>query len=241
MKQYRGPDGQQRIWFDQAEIEHMMEDELRKAGLYPTLAEPAVNVESLLESHLGVKLDQYAQLEDRVLGVTTFTLGAKPQVEINRDLTGVVFDQEDGAVSMLGRWRATLAHEAAHVIMHRVLFEVPPSQASLFDTPREGAGRTLMRCLKRDVGFAKGMSDWREVQANKGMAALLMPRRLVAALILEALPDGRGVLPEQHSREAISLGETVSEIFQVSRQATMIRLQDVGVVVRAGQGLLGKA
>ena len=48
----------------------------------------------------------------------------------------------------------------------------------LFDQPSAGplAKGGLMRCLKRDVGQATGSKDWREVQANRGMAALLMPR-----------------------------------------------------------------
>ena len=80
MKEYRSPTGERRLWFEEDEIEWMMEDELRKAGLIPCLADPVVDLESLLEIHLGVKLDIHAVLDDDVLGVTHFLGGKKPLV-----------------------------------------------------------------------------------------------------------------------------------------------------------------
>lgn len=238
MREYRGPDGRPRIWFKPSEIEDMMEDELRRAGLYPSPDEPAVDVEKLLEGHLKVKLDQYAELEETVLGLTTFAHGQKPKVEINRDLTGTAFDHEEVAMGSIGRWRATLAHEAAHVIMHRLLFELPPSQGNLFaGTNGQASARaeSVMRCFKRDIGLVRGHWEWQEVQANKGMAALLMPRRLVTQITRETLPIGLGGLPEAGSREAERMATRISELFRVSRQAATIRVADLGLVVRGGQ------
>lgn len=51
MRQYRSADGEIRLWLDQDEIEYMMEDELRKGGLYPSLEAPEVDVETFLERH----------------------------------------------------------------------------------------------------------------------------------------------------------------------------------------------
>ena len=78
MKEYRSSTGEWRLWFEENEIEWMMEDELRKAGLFPCLADPVVDLQSLLEIHFGVKLDLHAVLDDDVLGVTHFLSGKKP-------------------------------------------------------------------------------------------------------------------------------------------------------------------
>lgn len=177
MKTYRSADGEQRIWFEDDEIELIMEDELRRAGLLPTLDASVVDVESFIEGHLTATLDQYAELDSKVLGLIEFRAGHSPSVRINKDLTGSAMDSEWCPPGIHGRWRATLAHEAANVVLHRMLFEVDPAQTSMFDaTP--GPDTLLFRCLKRDVAYRDGTRDWREVQANRGMAALLMPKTL---------------------------------------------------------------
>lgn len=236
MKRYRGPDGKERLWFEPSEIEYIIENELNKACVYPTYREPIVDIERLLESYLDVKLDQYATLENTVLGITSFRVGQNPVVEINKDLTDAVFDQEDSSVSLLGRWRATLAHEAAHVILHRPLFEVSVIQGNLFDGIMEQSQTELViKCYKKNVGFAKGQSDWREFQANRGMATILMPQSLLAEVIKKILRSPANALPVEGSHEALLLVESISKVFQVSRQAATIRLLDSGTLIPAGQ------
>lgn len=93
MRQYRGPSGDERIWFDPPEIEQMMTSELRKAGLMPTEASPVVKLEAFIERHLKAKLNQYADLEPNVLGVTHFFEGKPPTISINKDLTGSALDE----------------------------------------------------------------------------------------------------------------------------------------------------
>lgn len=231
-------DGTQRPYFSDNEINRMMEDELRKAKLYPTVAEPAVDVERFLEQHLGVALDQYAELERTVLGVTEFTPGQVPRVKINRDLTDVA--DEDDDVGNVGRWRATMAHEASHVLMHRVLFEFAADQGILFgDADATQESQRMMRCLKRDYGIVGG-GDWREIQANKGMAALLMPRPVFVELAAEPLVD-LGLEPGQIDRNdhrARDLAYALACRVRASRQATLIRLETVGILTRPGQGSL---
>ena len=131
MKEYRSSTGERRLWFEENEIEWMMEDELRKAGLFPCLADPVVDLESLLEIHFGVKLDLHAVLDDDVLGVTHFLSGKKPLVSINKDLTSQA-ETGEAPSGVFGRWRATMAHEAGHVVLHRGLVEVPYEQGSFF-------------------------------------------------------------------------------------------------------------
>ena len=233
MKEYRSSTGERRLWFEKDEIEWMMVDELRKAGLFPSLAGPVVDLESLLEIHLGVKLDIHALLDDDVLGVTHFVSGKKPLVSINQELTSRA-ETEESPSGVLGRWRATLSHEAAHVVLHRMLVEVPFEQGSFFSEPTQDSSSSLLRCLKRDVSFRRGSYDWKEVQANRGMAALLMPATVFRELVLDILKadnfDDLSVqVPEMGSAEFLGLLLDLSRRCEVSQEAARIRLESLGL------------
>lgn len=229
MRWYKGPEGDQRVWFEPDEIETMLEDELRRCNLMPTLSNPVTDVERFIEEGLGAPLDQYAELEPDVLGVTHFRRGHAPTVSINRDLTGAL-DEEWVQPGMEGRWRATLAHEATHVCLHRMLFEPDINQGSLFADERGPVEQPLMRCLKRDVGQRVRVSDWREIQANQGMAAVLMPRKLFTRITRIEMSE-IGATPSKLRDDAQTrrqLANRLAERLQVSRQAATIRLKTLG-------------
>jgi hypothetical protein len=238
MKRYRDRrTGEERLWFVVNEIEEITEAELAKADLLPTPESPAVDVERFVESHLDVQFDAYAELPADVLGQTDFRIGQRPLVMINADLTGAALDDEDSAPGLRGRWRATVAHEGCHVILHRCLFNLNPVQKSLFDLEEEGGEPPvrLQRCLKRDVAYARGGADWREVQANQGMAALLMPRSVFAAVCRAELARLGVERVDRRTREAETLAGRMAELFQVSRQAAAIRLGTLGMLSSVGQ------
>lgn len=225
MRDYRTLDGERRLYFTDDEIEQIMEDELRRAELQPTLSESVVDLDRLIERHLKADFDQYAALPADVLGQTDFRHTRKPAVQINKDLTGSAFDSDWCPPGIEGRWRATVAHEAAHIILHRMLFEVDDNQGSLF--PTEGPAaliQQLHRCLKRDVTHRAVISDWKEVQANKGMAALLMPKSVFtrAARRLSAGSATGGSL-----RDVVY---SLATQFAVSRQAAAIRLKTLQII-----------
>jgi hypothetical protein len=241
MKRYRTRSGEQRLWFQPDEIEATIERELLSAGLMPTPDAPVTDVERFVEAHLGTDLDQYAELEPSVLGLTQFAAGASPAVSINRDLTGSALDEDLTAPGLLGRWRATMAHEAAHVVLHRGLFDADINQTTLFDHEPAPSAPTLMRCLKRDVGYASAVSDWREVQANLGMASLLMPRRVFHLVVdreLESLGASPGFKLTEASVLHRRLVSRLADEFGVSRQAAAIRLRTVQRVEVSGVGSL---
>lgn len=78
----------------------------------------------------------------------------------------------------------TLAHEATHVLLHRNLFPSDKGQGMLFaldDESSDDGRHGTYQHLERNEG-RRGPVDYREVQANKGMAALLMPKGLFLAL-----------------------------------------------------------
>ena len=240
MKEYRSPTGERRLWFDQEEIEWMMEDQLRNAGLLPSISYPAIDLEELLEGHLRVKLDLHARLDVDVLGMTQFRSGKRPLVSINKDLTSRA-EMEEAAGGSLGRWRATLAHEAAHVVLHRVLFDVPPEQGSFFEV--KGLERLMLRCLMRDVSFTRGNYDWKEVQANRGMAALLMPSRIFRNSVRNiakatTVNDLAAEIPVSDSHEFSGFLLDLSRRWEVSQEAARIRLETLGLLRISSEPML---
>lgn len=233
---YRNRDGVECLWFSPADIERTMEDALGKAGLSPTENSPTVDIERFIQS-LGVRMDQYADLDSSVLGLTEFHSSQTPRILINRDLTGAI-DDDSTPPGILGRWRATMAHEASHVVMHRILFDVNQDQQGLFPSASEEKSHQLMRCLKKAVLFRSGgTSDWREIQANMGMAALLMPQQLfqrlastiINQLHLSAVDLGAG------SKTTATISAELATLFSVSKQAASIRLETLGIVAPAKQ------
>lgn len=235
MRRYRASNGEERLWFDVSEIELMMESELRKASLMPTESSPSVKLESFVERHLKATLDQYAELDVSVLGVTEFFEGKAPRISLNKNLTGSALDDGDAPPGVLGRWRATVAHEAGHVLLHRSLFEFAVGNMNLFEPSPAERGRQLQRCLKRDVAHGGGASDWREVQANQAMAALLMPKsfflKIARAHIEQLFPGVDMLTAGQDDRVAARLGP----VLEVSKQAARIRLTTLGLVESKGQ------
>lgn len=237
MKWVRDRGGGDRLWMDDSEIEATAEGELHRADIYPNAEQPVVDLELLLESHLKVKLDQYADLPDDVFGLTEFEPGRPPRVMINGKLTEAA-DENDELLGTVGRWRATMAHEASHVIFHRILFELAENQEELFGGTGGRKEDRLFRCLKRQVAFGGG-TDWREYQANRGMAALLMPRdcfREVVAQEMKRLTITGGVAAGSPAEKC--LAEAVSGRFAVSRHATRIRLSTQGLAALRDQGVL---
>lgn len=243
MKEYRSPGGERKIWYEKTEIDDIMVDTLEKAGLLPDASSDdlTVDVESLVEQHLGLSFDQHAELDDDVLGITHFVPGEKPRIEINRNLTGAALDNEDAVLGMIGRWRATVAHEVGHVLLHRSLYEIDAMQRGLFSSrsPEHEVSEGLMRCLKRDVNYHGG-SDWREVQANMAIGALLMPKPLVARVV--AAEMGKiGIGKQAVDPAPLNIERLVSILaqrFTVSKQAAHIRIESTGLIDQHGQALL---
>lgn len=231
MKWYTSADGEQRIFYNEDEIEQIADDELARAGLRPTPAAPVTNLERFIELHLKAELDQYADLPADVLGLTQFRPGRSPIVSINSELTDAAIDNPTATPGLLGRWRATLAHEATHVLLHRYLFEPDLNQMRLFDPPPANPVSTggLMRCLKRDIGPATTAKDWREVQANRGMAALLMPRAVFKRLAFQLMTAHSLTDVVVGSPAADTLAAELAARFSVSKQAAAIRLETLRI------------
>jgi hypothetical protein len=221
-------------------MEDLMSGELLKAGLMPTLDDPVIDMEAFLEGHLKVQFDPYATLDPTVLGETEFRVGAPPKVSINKDLTGAALDDDESPPGLLGRWRATAAHEGTHVIVHRCLFSQNEGQRSLFDDlePAQPEVQHLQRCTKGSVLFRGGSTDWREIQANMGMACLLMPKDLFVAAFRQEMDRLKLDRIDKGSAVVATIVARLAPRFKVSKQATSIRIETLELLTQPGQSLL---
>lgn len=241
MNLYRHRDGNERIWITPNEMEDLMSAELIKAGLMPELSDPIVDLATFVEQHLKAEFDSYSPLDSTVLGETEFRVGARPKVSINKDLTGAALDDDETQPGILGRWRATVAHEATHVIVHRCLFNLNEEQGSLF-AELEAAQpevKHLQRCMKRDVLFrGSSTSDWREIQANMGMGALLMPKALFVAAFRQEMEQLHLDRVDKGSVAVSTLIGRLATRFKVSKQATGIRFEMLELISQSGQATI---
>jgi len=240
LNRYRHKSGEERIWIEQAEMEELMTAELIKAGLMPSFDEPVVNLESFVEQHLKVQFDPYATLDATVLGETEFRVGAPLKMSINKDLTDAALDDDDSPPGLLGRWRATVAHEATHVIVHRCLFNLAERQCSLFKEleAAEPEVKHLQRCSKGNVLFRGATSDWREIQANMGMACLLMPKALFVAAFRQEMDQLKLDQVDRGSPVVTTIVARLAPKFKVSKQAAAIRVETLQLLTQPGQSLL---
>lgn len=239
MHWYTAPNGKRRLWIEEEEFDAFTEHELRRANLYPMPDRPSVDIERFIQRHQKAVLDQHADLGDGVAGAIEFWPD-RFKISISRRLTERV-DEIDCEPGVRGRWRATMAHEAAHGLFHREVFQADPAQCSLadmlFDEAQEAS--QSIRCLEQEVAFGGGL-DWREFQANRGMAALLMPRTVFISVVREQTHEITGhrrpILPQ--TRDFAALVCRVSYLFEVSRQAAAIRLRETDDALCLGQSRL---
>jgi hypothetical protein len=212
MRERRDPSGRMpyRLWYEEAEIDSIMEDELHRGGNARLNGSEAVDVDAFIENHLHVS-PQFVSLPTGVQGATDFF----PDGRVEMRVSGVLSERasvERGAEHLM---RTTLAHEGAHVCLHRQLF-LRQSEA-LF------GGRPSRRELCRDVRFigAGYSGEWWEWQANRGMAALLLPR----SEIVKIGPSLRvnGGQPDE------ALLAEISQRYLVSRQAVQLRFEQLSM------------
>lgn len=154
--------------------------------------------------------------DTNVLGYTVFA--DPPRIVINRRLTQLATVSK-APLGIRGRWRATLAHEAAHILLHGRLFrpgETSTVQIDETELTLQAQGRANQK-------------DWREVQANMGMAALLMPRQPVLDFASAVLSEAVAFPPlTEGSRDGAQLVQETAKAFTVSRRAAHLRLANFG-------------
>lgn len=210
-----------------------------------------VPLEDIVEKHLKLRIE-FDDLHRR------FDL-TRPEETEQSDLLGAIFFHEQLIVmdesldpeehpAMEGRYRFTLAHEAAgHWLLHRHLFAGDPAQTSLFGA----ANASSVLCRS---SAAKDPVEW---QADFAASCALMPQPLVRAawrkrfgnenarMLKERtrfpIPDGaspfyRSLLEGMERRKQEDLMrdfvKPLAADFQVSVTAMRIRLERLGLLLR---------
>ena len=223
-----------RLWFDEGEIDQLLEDELAKAGLMPTATAPAVDVEAFVEQHLGLNVAPLPDnVSESVLGAIEFESGRPIGIFVRRDL----LDEASQDRLAERRLRSTLAHEGGgHAVLHPPLFEVS-SQIEMLscNAPRR---RHLCRGIDPIPGSASGYSgEWWEYQANQAIGALLMPRTLFMQVLDSQISSwGRERLHRPEIR--VKVERMLSKAFNVSKEAVHYRIDNLGIVPEEGQEVL---
>jgi hypothetical protein len=168
-------------------------------------------------------LDLYADLSGEgpnVEGVTEFRPGWKPRVLISMELT------EDERREH--RLRTTLTHEYGHVKFHNCLWGL---QASFLAPPQ-----TKTVC-KRDTILDAPTGDWMEWQAGYVCGAILMPKGEVERVVGDYFKkQGQTASRSLDVLDATDIQWELTQHFNVSMEATRVRLAKLGYVVGAGAG-----
>jgi hypothetical protein len=209
VRELRDPAGRMpyRLWYDEREIDTIMEAELRRSGT-ARIGQAAVDIDAFIENFLRIT-PQYVALPPGVQGATDFARDGSVRIRISATLAERAGRQDPGAEHLI---RTTLAHEAAHVELHRMLFMKQSEE--LF------GGQPTRREVCRDIRqVGRGYTgEWWEWQANRGMAALLMPR----SEVIDIIGPWTGAAPRDGK-----LVQMMARHFRVSTQAVCFRLEQI--------------
>lgn len=227
----RSPWGVQ-LRFEDREFEAMM-DEMR----YRTASDgftpgKGVDVELVMIKAIGVEAD-YTELPPGVLGRSLFDSDGGVRIEVSRTLS----DEAEVSAVARRRLRTTLAHECGHVACHRSLFIRDTESLSLFEgSPTNTIADRRILCRSEGIGTVY-RGEWWEFQANRCMAALLLPRQMVGNSVKKLLADGG----YSTAVECLERGDgerliaDLSREYDVSQTATLYRLQGLGFIPTAPQ------
>lgn len=203
-------------------IHRLALEALQETRLLPAAPSP-IAVDKFCDRKWGVPED-YEKLPPDVMGYAAFTCNGFDRIVINSML-----DDDQSATGQI-RIRSTTAHEIGHAVLHTKLFMekilFDQEQALLFGAvERKTVPSVEPRIVCRDTGiFAeKRQSPWWEIQANRFMAALLMPKPLFLQVVE---PTFKNCDPEmtsfQDRMKVVMATEDVKDAFHVSREMARI-------------------
>lgn len=216
-----------REWFTDAEFESTMDDLRAQSGDAVFAPGRGVDVDLVLLRTYNVSPD-FVPLPAGVLGRTTFYPDGRLHVEVCRKLA------QDAEHSLVGRrrLRSTLAHECGHIAFHRHQFLVVAEQQPLFAAAPASTPHVLCRADAIDDRVRK--RDGREYQANRGMASLLLPTRLLRTHLEEVLKTHdyetlRDAVAEGKGQVVLRDG---CDVFDVSLEMMLYRVQELRLLPR---------
>ncbi|MEX1275488.1 MAG: hypothetical protein WEE20_06120 [Bacteroidota bacterium] len=212
----------ERPYFKSEEIERICIDELQAAKLYPDAPSP-VRIDRFIERKFNVT-PIYNDLPEDVLGYTEFGENGVQAIVVSRALS------EEGTKTAEYRLNTTLGHEAGHGLLHSYLFALAAQSSPLFNDEDVNSTKILCRNQGEPSPSTRKRYDgkWWEYQANQCMAALLLPKPLVAKCMIPFLENqgllGIAVLPGAQRDHAIN---HVAGVFQVNPVVARIRIGEL--------------
>jgi Zn-dependent peptidase ImmA (M78 family) len=158
-------------------------------------------------------------LPEGVLGLTRFGPNGVEDIMVAKAL------DDDGTGVAERRIVTTLAHEAGHGLFHTYYFALGTDGRSLFG---ESASNEPLILCRDEKPVASYRGQWWEYQANKAMAALLLPSQLVTAALESYLlrigSFGAIALDQERRPDAIKM---LSETFNVNPVVARLRLDSL--------------
>ena len=216
-----------RLYFESHEFETMMKDLLLRAGPEVFVEGIGVDVDRVLLAAFELDAD-YVGLPDGLLGRTLFLADGSTQIEVLRELAD---EAETDAVARR-RLRTTLAHECGHVACHRTLFLADTETFSLFSSGEaQEEEKPAILCRESTVGSGYS-GEWWEYQANQCMTCLLLPRHLLVPRFHAVLTEVGVRSYEEAAKKGkdIEIVRTLANMFDVSWQALLYRLEETGLI-----------
>lgn len=190
------------------------------------LESPApLDVDSFAEFHLEATIDYHRLSADgSVLGMSVFQELSIPVVDHADCSSDVVFpsrtiviDHQALSGSPESRLRFTVAHECAHLILHRNIYYRDPLMKC--------SGNTGYRPFTTNTeGVRSDKVDRAEFQANYLGAALLMPRDPFSQMYRTLVPGSWYDLAERRKKAVVC---KLADTFETSLQATSLRIKNL--------------
>lgn len=189
-----------------------------------------IDVYHVVEKCLAVDYSwHYIRPDQKILGLTAFQAGyiwvsptpyvyegIKP-VRVYLNKGDIVIDTTLTYGTNVGRENFTVMHEVFHQVLHKEIFQTAADNCIHF---------TKLSAPGEKTRFNSSL-DIIEYQANACAAAFLMPRSTVPDIWQKVSGYGKSIPECYVSEDAIY---NMSEIYQVSKQATRYRLMDIGLI-----------
>ena len=220
MKEVRGRGGVSRPFYSDADFERIAEEELRAQGLLPTTPGP-IRIERFVEKRFGIT-PEYEELPRGVLGYTEFDSSGVRAVFVSRTLSEV------GGKVQERRINTTLAHEAGHGLLHAHLFALDSFPRSLFEDSEDVDPQRILCREEREASSALRGYDgaWWEVQANRMIGGLLLPRSLVREALDDLFASRGGIGARSLPNDQRLVAETrLSTLFDVNPRVAQLRIR----------------
>ncbi len=194
----------------------------------------AINIESFIEFYLKLEMEYDDLSEDgNCLGMTVFndTEHVPAFDRINRKeryisakAGTVIIDNTLLEPGQEKRLRFTLGHEAGHWVFHKAFYGYDPGQMTLFDLDTAYVRcRSINSKYLYENTYNWDSEKWMEWQADRFAAGLLMPEVTVRKYASKFASAKNGF-------DVKTLVESVSAIYEVSKQASFYRLFDLGII-----------